>query len=349
MSKSKNAKRINLALQGGGAHGAVTWGVIDRILEDERILVDSISGTSAGAVNAAALAYGLHLNDCEGGREKLEELWRAISDVGALYNPIKRTPFEVLLGGFNLDDSFAYRAFDMFTRTLSPYQFNPFDINPLRDVLERCIDFDSLRTCQKTKLYLSATNVRSGKVHVFNTSEASLDTVLASTCLPFLFKAVEIDGEHYWDGGYMGNPVLYPFFYAAESSDIIIIHVNPIDRENVPTAAPDIFNRINEISFNSSLLRELRAINFVHKLLDDGWIKDEYRDRLRDIRIHSVRSDKSLIDLSVSSKFNVEWDFLTELRDRGRDIADHWLTENFNAIGNRSSVDLRAMFDGGDA
>ena len=346
MAAKNGAKRINLALQGGGAHGAVTWGVIDRLLEDDRLAVDSISGTSAGAVNAAALAYGLHLDDCEGGREQLERMWREISAVGSLYSPVKRTPLELLLGGFNLDDSIAYRAFDMFTRTLSPYQFNPFDINPLRDILEKCIDFDSLSQCQKTKLYLSATNVRSGKVHVFNTADVSLDAVSASACLPFLFKAVEIDGEHYWDGGYMGNPVLFPFFYEADSSDIIIVHVNPIDREDVPTSAPDIFNRINEISFNSSLLRELRAINFVHKLLDDGWLKDEYRDRLRDVRIHSIRSDKSLIDLSVSSKFNVEWSFLTELRDRGRDIADAWLSDHFDDLGQSSSVDLRAMFDG---
>ena len=350
MAAPKKEKRlVNLALQGGGSHGAVTWGVIDRLLEDETIAIDSISGTSAGAVNAAALAYGLHIGGTEGAKETLAALWREISKAGSYYSPVQRTPFDMLLGGFNLDDSLAYRAFDAFTHTFSPYQFNPFNINPLKDILLKCVDFDKLRACTTTRLYLSATNVRTGKVHVFKTKDVSIDAVLASTCLPFLFKAVEIDGEHYWDGGYMGNPVLFPFFYEAESSDVLIVHVNPLERDDVPTTTTDIFNRINEISFNSSLLRELRAISFVHRLLDDGWLKDEYHDRLRDVRIHSIRSDQTLIDLSVASKFNTDWPFLTELRDRGRRIADDWLAENANDIGVRSSVDLREMFDGQDS
>ncbi|MHA7872080.1 MAG: patatin-like phospholipase family protein, partial [Hyphococcus sp.] len=226
----------------------------------------------------------------------------------------------------------------------SPYQLNPFDINPLRDILNNVIDFESLRHCQVTKLFVSATNVRSGKVHVFETKEISTDVVCASTCLPFLFKAVEIDGEHYWDGGYMGNPVLFPFFYEADSSDIVIVHVNPIERDEVPKTAPEIMNRVNEISFNSSLMRELRAISFVHKLLDDGWLKEDYRDRLRDIRIHSIRSDIAMKDYDVSSKFRTDWTFLAGLKEKGRAIAEQWLEDNFASIGERSSVDLQAMF-----
>lgn len=342
------SKKINLAIQGGGAHGAVTWGVIDRLLEDGRVDVEAISGTSAGAVNAAALAYGFHLGGHQAAREKLDELWSEISKAGSLYSPVQRTPFDALVGGFNLDASIAYRAFDMFTRTLSPYQFNPFDFNPLKDVLDKCIDFEKLKSCTSTRLYLSATNVRTGKVRVFNTRDTTIDTVLASACLPFLFKAVEIEGEHYWDGGYMGNPVLFPFFYEGDSSDIVVVHVNPIERTEVPKNAPDIYNRINEINFNSSLLREFRAISFVQKLLDDDWIKDEHREKLANIRIHSIRSDKSLEALSVASKFNVEWEFLTELKERGREIADAWLVENFEKIGNQSSIDVREMFEGDD-
>ncbi len=342
-------KTVNLALQGGGAHGAVAWGVIDRLLEDDRLKVDSISGASAGAVNAAALAYGLHIGGPEAAREKLTELWRKISEVGAVFSPVKAPSlngdFDKFLGGLTLDYSPAYQMFELFTRTLSPYQFNPFDFNPLREILEACIDFDSLRHCTATRLFLSATNVRTGKVHVFETKDACVDAVCASTCLPFLFKAVEIDGEHYWDGGYMGNPVLFPFFYKAEASDILIVHINPLDRDEVPKTAPGIANRINEISFNSSLLRELRAISFVHKLLDAGWVKDEHRDRLRNVRIHSIRSDLALTSLSVASKFATDWPFLTRLRDAGRDIAETWLAENFDHIGARSSVDLRAMFE----
>ncbi len=346
MAAKSNAHPVNLALQGGGAHGAVTWGVIDRLLENEAITIDSISGTSAGAVNAAALAYGLHKAGPAGARETLDNLWREISRAGAVFSPVRRTPFDRIMGEYNLSDTLAYHAFEIFTRTLSPYQFNPFDINPLKDVLVRCIDFEALRQCVVTRLYLSATNVRTGKVHVFRTPEACVEAVLASACLPFLFKAVEIDGEHYWDGGYMGNPVLFPFFYEADSSDVIIVHVNPLERDDVPKSTTDIFNRINEISFNSSLLRELRAISFVHKLLDDGWLREEYYDRLRDVRIHSIRSDRSLLDLSVASKFSTDWTFLTELRDRGRRIADEWLEANEQDIGVRSSVNLREMFDG---
>ncbi|MEM1193494.1 MAG: patatin-like phospholipase family protein [Pseudomonadota bacterium] len=338
-------RKISLALQGGGAHGAVTWGVLDRLLEDDRIDTNAISGTSAGALNAVAVAYGLYLDGCEGARAKLDELWSAISRSGQMFSPIKRTPLDMIMGGYNLDNSVSYQFFDTLTRTFSPYQLNPFDFNPLQDVMADVIDFDHLRRCTNVNLYLSATNVRTGKVQVFETKDVSLEVVAASTCLPFIFKAVEIDGEHYWDGGYMGNPVLFPFFYGSASDDIVVVHVNPLTREDVPTTAPDIMNRINEISFNSSLLREFRAINFVHKLLSEGWIKDEYADRLSNVRVHSIRSDMTLDDLSVASKFNTEWEFLTQLRDRGRDIADQWLAENFDHVGTRSSVDLRAIFD----
>lgn len=338
-------KQINLAFQGGGAHGAVTWGVADRLLEDDRIEIDAISGSSAGAVNAAAVAYGLHKNGCEGARETLDHLWKDISDAGRFYSPVRANPFPINFGANDFVNAFSYQMFETVTRALSPYQFNPFDINPLRDILEDCIDFESLRNCKVTKLFVAATNVRTGKVKVFNTKDASTDVICASTCLPFLFKAVEVDGEHYWDGGYMGNPVLYPFFYEAVSSDIVIVHVNPIEREDVPITSAEIMNRVNEISFNSSLLRELRAINFVHKLLDAGWIKDEHRDRLRNIRIHSIRSDQALAEFDVSSKFRTDWGFLSELKAKGREIADLWLVENFDKIGERSSVDLREMFD----
>lgn len=341
-------KKVNLALQGGGSHGAVSWGVVDKILEDERINIDSISGSSAGSVNAAAVAYGLHKGGEDGAREELEKLWRTISDAGQLYSPLRANPLPTAFGAGDLLNAFSYKMFDTLTRAFSPYQLNPFDINPLRDILNKCIDFDALRECKRTKLFISTTNVCSGKVHVFETDEIDVDVICASACLPFLFKAVEINGEHYWDGGYMGNPVLFPFFYEAESSDILIVHVNPIEREDVPTSASEIMNRVNEISFNSSLLRELRAISFVHQLLDDGWLKDEYRDRLRDVRIHSIRSDKALADYDIASKFRTDWAFLTMLKEKGRAIAASWIEENYAKIGKCSSVDLRDMFAGDD-
>ncbi|NNE40045.1 MAG: patatin-like phospholipase family protein [Marinicaulis sp.] len=343
--KKKSPRKINLAFQGGGSHGAVTWGVADRLLEDGHLQIDAISGTSAGAVNAAAVAYGLHIGGCDGAKESLDQLWRTISEKGKIFSPVRGNPFASLFGGEDYMNAVTYQMFDAMTRTFSPYQLNPLGFNPLREVLEECIDFESLRHCDVTKLFLSATNVKSGKVHVFETGEVSADVVLASACLPFLFQAIEIDGEHYWDGGYMGNPVLFPFFYEAESQDIVIVHVNPIERDEVPKTSSEIMNRVNEISFNSSLMRELRAVNFVHRLLDDGWLKDEYRDRLRDIRIHSIRSDNALVDYTISSKFRTDWTFLTELRDKGRAIADEWLGGNFHSIGKKSSVDLKEMFD----
>ncbi len=340
-------KRINLAFQGGGAHGAVTWGVADRLLEDDRIEIEAISGSSAGAVNAAAVAYGLHKGGAKGARDTLDLLWKRISAAGEVYSPVTAGPFPLTSGAASIASALTYQFFDAVTRTFSPYQFNPFDVNPLRRILDGCIDFDSLKHCKVTKLFIAATNVRSGKVHVFETKDMTTDVVCASACLPFIFKAVEIDGEDYWDGGYMGNPVLFPFFYEAVTSDIVIVHGNPIERDEVPVTAADIMNRINEISFNSSLLRELRAINFVHKLLDDGWIKEEYRDRLRNIRIHSIRSDCALEDYDISSKFRTDWAFLSELKEKGRNIADLWLTDNFDLIGKESSVDLQEMFSSG--
>ena len=341
------AKRINLALQGGGAHGAVTWGVLDRLLEDERLDVEAISGTSAGSVNAVALAYGWHLGGRVGARAKLDDLWRLVSDVGALYSPVRRTPYDVAFGNFSLENSLSYQTFEAFTRLFSPYQFNPFDINPLRDILTRLVDFQELRKCTAMRLFLSATNVRNGKARVFQAPEVSVEVVCASACLPFLFQAVEINGEHYWDGGYMGNPVLWPFFYETESRDIVIVHVNPIERDELPVTAAEIMNRINEISFNSSLLREFRAISFVQRLLSEHWLKEEYGDRLRNMHVHSIRSDKAVAELSVASKFSVDRRFLEELKNRGREIADAWLQETYEDIGQRTSVDIRAMIDGG--
>ncbi|MEZ5922651.1 MAG: patatin-like phospholipase family protein [Parvularculaceae bacterium] len=340
-------KKINLALQGGGSHGALTWGVIDRLLEDETIEIEAISGASAGAVNAAALAYGLHKGGRECARETLDELWEAIVSYGAFFSPVKRSPFDAATSDYGLEESFSYHLFDAFTRLYSPYQFNPFNINPLRDILKKLIDFDALRDCKRTMLFVAATNVRTGKVHVFETKDMALDVILASTCLPFLFKAVEIDCEHYWDGGYMGNPVLFPFIYSAETRDVLIVHVNPIERQKLPVTAPEIMNRINEISFNSSLLRELRAISFVHKLLDEGWLKDEHANRLRNMHVHSIRTDELAEDLSVASKFNVDKKFIQALKLRGRNCAHEWLNKNYDSLGVRSSVDIRAMFDGG--
>ena len=332
-------KRINMALQGGGAHGAFGWGVMDKFLEDGRVEIEGLSGTSAGSMNAVVYAYG-KLKGNDGAREALHDFWKAISDAGQKY-AIKKMPWDV--STVPKENPLADMMKSMMS-SFSPYQMNPMNYNPLRDVLEQQVDFAELERSQLTKLFICATNVRTGKVKIFHTPEVTADVVLASACLPQVFQAVEINGEHYWDGGYMGNPVLYPLFYYTESRDVVILHINPIERPGPPTTSADIANRLNEITFNSSLIKELRSVYFVQKLLDDGWIKDEHRDKLKYVLIHSVRADNAMSDLSSASKMSSDWGFLTMLRDRGRALAAEWLTHNFEHLGVRSTVDLKREF-----
>jgi len=330
-------KQINLALQGGGAHGAFGWGVMDKFLEDGRIEIEGLSGTSAGSMNAVVYAYG-KLKGNDGAREALHDFWKAISDAGQKF-AMPRMPWDMGIKENPMQD-----MMKSMMSVFSPYQLNPMNYNPLREVLEQQVDFEKLERSQGTKLFLCATNVRTGKVRIFNTPEITADVVLASACLPQVFQAVEIEGEHYWDGGYMGNPVLYPLFYHTKSRDVVILHINPIERPRPPTTAADIANRLNEITFNSSLIKELRAVYFVQKLLDDGWIKDEFREKLKYVLIHSVRADNAMSDLSSASKMSSDWKFLTMLRDRGRALATEWLAHNFDHLGVRSTVDLKREF-----
>jgi NTE family protein len=337
-------KRINVALQGGGAHGAFGWGVLDKLMEDGRIEVDAMSATSAGAMNATVFAYGYMKGGRDGARQTLETFWRRTSDAGKMSSPVKSTPIDAWLRAFGMQEPMAYRAFEFMTHVMSPYEFNPLNLNPLKTLLTDTVDFDELRTCTSTKLRLCATSVRTGKARIFKNEEISPEAVLASACLPLVFQAVEVDGEHYWDGGYIGNPAIYPLIYDAETPDILIVHINPIVREELPRRSADIMNRINEISFNSSLMREMRAIAFVSKLIDDDWLKPEMKDKLSRVHVHAIRSDDVMSAFSVASKFNTDWDFLTHLRDLGREAAALWLDTHFNDINTRSSVDVRGEY-----
>ncbi|SDD08168.1 patatin-like phospholipase family protein [Aquimonas voraii] len=343
MSAKPRARRINLALQGGGAHGAFTWGVLDALLEDGRIEFEGLSGTSAGAMNAAVLADGLLRGGIDGAREALDGFWSDVAASGLLFSPTRPTlPLPPAFESWARSVGFA--AFETWTRLLSPYQFNPFDFNPLREVLGRRIDFEALRAPGCLRLFVGATAVRSGRVKVFHNAEMSVDALLASTCLPQLFQAVEIDGEPYWDGGYMGNPVLFPLFYETASPDILIVHINPIVREQTPRSPMEIANRVNEISFNASLMREMRAVAFVAKLKDEGWLKPEFEDRLKRIHLHAIRADALMATLDVSSKLSPDRRFLLGLRDSGRQVAREWLEANFEALGVRDSVDVRSEY-----
>ena len=347
-SASSNAgkvKTINLALQGGGAHGAFAWGVLDCLLEDGRLAFEGISGTSAGSMNAVVLTHGLLTGGRDGARAALENFWHAVSEAGERYSLVRVTPWDRLKGDhWNNDNSLSFKAFKAMTGAFSPYQFNPTNFNPLRDILSEQVDFKALNRHEKQKLFLSATNVQSGNVRIFQNPEITVDVVMASACLPFMYQAVEIDGHTYWDGGYMGNPALFPLFYRTDARDVLIVHINPILRQGTPTIPHDIEDRVNEISFNSALIKELRAVAFVQKLIGDGWLKDEYRDQLKFVLIHSLRADDALSDLSAASKLCTDWSFLQTLRDRGREAAGVWLARHFDDVGNRQTVDLHAQF-----
>ncbi|MBY8976419.1 patatin-like phospholipase family protein [Rhodobacteraceae bacterium NNCM2] len=335
-------KSINLALQGGGAHGAFTWGVLDKLFEDDRIWIDAISGTSAGAMNAVVAAQGMYEDGDEGARRRLHEFWKATSEAGRT-SPIQRSVWAHITGDWSLNSSPGYQFFSSLERFASPYDLNLLDINPLRDLVDNMIDFDKVRGCSEMGIFIAATNVTNGCSRVFEREEITLDAVMASACLPTIYKAVEIDGIPYWDGGFTGNPPLFPFFYNSPSNDIVIVQINPVFRQETPRSAQEIQNRLNEITFNTSLLNELRSIDFVRRLLDNGKLEE---DSYRRMHIHVVHARKKMRQLDSSSKLNAEWSFLRYLFDIGRDAAEKWLEEHFDDLGERSSVDPRHIFEG---
>lgn len=328
---------INLALQGGGSHGAFTWGVLDRLLEDGRFTFAAVSGTSAGAMNAVALADGLARGGAEGARERLSSFWRAVGRKGR-FSPVQRLPWDVFWGVWSIENSPSYIWYDAASRMVSPYLANPWNINPLQDVVRQEIDFDNVNRADGMKVFVTATNVESGQVKVFGRHEAvSLESVMASACLPHVFRSVEIDGVPYWDGGYGGNPAIFPFFHANAVEDVLLIQINPVIREGVPMTATEIQNRINEITFNSGLLDEFRAINFVKELIADGALS---HDKYRDIRMHRIDADEAFKSLSASTKTYAEPGFLIYLRDLGREAAQDWLDSDARRVGSEPTLDL---------
>jgi NTE family protein len=379
-------KRINLALQGGGAHGAFGWGVLDYLLEDGRLDFEGISATSAGAVNAAVCAYGMLNGGREGGRRALSGFWETVADLGTAYRASSSNWFNALAGVAQLqraqvrsfletqseisslcfsslaDSNPFFRLFGRganaksephshnFTRLIfhvlssifSPYYFNPDNLNPLKDLLEGHIDFAALRASPTgVKLYVCATNVETGKIRIFKNAELTADTILASTCLPFLFQAIEIDGAYYWDGGYIGNPAIFPLIYETQSCDVVIVHIDPIVRKGCPRTALEIMNRHNEISFNSSLMREMRAIAFINQLMEDGKLKDAEMKRMR---MHAIRAETTMSQLSALTKAETDRNFLHMLFSSGRQAAAEWLDRNYEKIGQKSTLSFEADY-----
>jgi NTE family protein len=333
-------KLIDLALQGGGSHGALTWGVLDRILEDERLEIHAMSGTSAGAMNAVVVADGLQRSGRDGAREALHTFWRAVSDA-ARFSPIQRSPWDRLMGDYSLDRSPSYLFFESLTQLIPPAVLNPLRINPLRDLVAKQVDFEQVNRCRKVMVFVTATNVRTGRPHIFRQPGLSVDAVMASACLPFLFEAVEVDGEAYWDGGYTGNPALFPLVNAQGCRDLLVVQINPLVREQLPTSAREILNRLNEITFNSSLIKELRSIHLLEQLIEGEGLELKH---YRAMRLHLIHAEQQVEQLSASSKMNAEWSFLTRLRDQGHALASQWLDEHFDDIGQRSTFDLDELF-----
>lgn len=334
MTKAKK-KKVNLALQGGGAHGAFTWGMLDKFLEEDVFIIEGISATSAGSMNAVALAQGMMEGGNEGARKLLHEFWKALSMYSAWLGITAHTPFDMFL-----DTPLTFTFLSNIANIFSPYEFNPMNFHPIRNVLESIIDIEKIKKLSTIKLFICATNVRTGKIRIFTEPELSIDAILASACLPKLFQAVEVDGEYYWDGGYLGNPAIFPLIYNTNTKDIIILHVVPIVREALPMKVMEIDTRLREISFNSSLMREMRAIAFVSKLVDRSWVREEHHHRLKRVYMHCLRADHVLGKLPLSSVFLPDWEFLLSLRDLGRQAAETWLKENYAAIGHRTTINF---------
>jgi NTE family protein len=328
---------VDLALQGGGSHGAFTWGVLDRLLEEPWLRIAAISGTSAGAMNAAVLADGWAHGGPEGARVALNDYWQRVSSA-AVFSPLQRSPLDRLMGRWTLDTSPAYVAMDLMSRLLSPYDLNPFGLNPLRSILAKSIDFDRL-VGSPIKLFITATNVRTGRGRIFRNAEITPDVLLASACLPTMFQAVEIDGDAYWDGGFAGNPTITPLIRESDAHDTILVQINPRERPDTPRSAAEILDRLNEISFNSPLMKELRMIALLRQVADPGTGEGA---RWAQMRTHRVMTDM-LARFGASSKLNAEVGFLEMLRTEGRRAASAFLDTHSDDVGKRSTTDLDVL------
>jgi NTE family protein len=328
---------IDLALQGGGSHGAFTWGVLDRLLEESWLRIEAISGTSAGAMNAAVLADGWTKDGASGARAALNAYWERVASAAA-FSPLQRTPLDRLLGRWTLDTSPAFITFDLVSRVFSPYDLNPRGYNPLTAILDESINFKRLAQ-SPIKLFVTCTNVRTGRGRIFRNAELTADVLLASACLPTLFQAIEIDGEPYWDGGFAGNPTITPLVRESASQDTIIVQINPRERPGTPRSAPEILNRLNEVSFNATLMKELRMIALMRQLVDPGSGEGA---RWAAMRTHRIMTE-IMSELGYSSKLNGEWAFLCMLRAEGRRAASAFLDAHAGDLGQRSTADFDVL------
>lgn len=333
-------KRISLGLQGGGALGAFGWGVLDRLLADERIEIAAISGTSAGAVNGAVLADGYALGGGrEGARAALRRFWQGLS-AASLFSPVKRTPLDYASGDWSLRNSPGYQLMQLVGGVLAPPS-SPLSMNPMLPLLAGLIDFERVRQCREIAMFVPATNVRSGQGRIFTREQLDARVIAASACLPHVFAPVEIDGEAYWDGSFVGNPSLSPLV-DAEARDIVIVQNNPVARGGLPMSLSDIHSRASEIAFNISFVREVSAIQHLGALVD---AEQTELVHAAGVRLHMISGNDELQRLDLSTKYNTEWPFLLHLRDLGIATAQRWLDAHFGHIGVMSTLDPVPVYE----
>lgn len=333
-----DARKVNLALQGGGAHGAFTWGVLDHLLADGRLEVTGISGASAGAINAVMVADGLARGGAEQARERLAAFWRAASTGGEL-PPLQRAVADRLFTMLPMTTNPIQVWMSSMARYFSPYDFNPLNINPLRDLIERFVDFEAIRKSDLA-LFISATNVHTGRLRIFTGDKIDADVVMASAALPYLFRAVEIDGIPFWDGGYMGNPSIFPFLSTSESDDVIVVQINPVAREHTPRSSQEILNRLNEITFNSTLISEFRALDLANRLIDEGRMRGGDDTAFRKLNIHRIDLGAFGKRLTAASRMSNDYGFFDILFRAGQRAARRFMDQHFDKIGVTSSIDL---------
>jgi len=341
----KAKKRVSIACQGGGSHGAFTWGVLDKILEDGRFEIEGLTGTSAGGMNAVAVAQGLAKGGNQEARATLKLFWDRVCESGKNSSINNRGPIDKHMNNWTMYNSPGFVMFEFLSRMHSPDELNPMKTDPLREVIKKTFDFELLRTQDVCKVFLCATHVFTGKLTVFKTEELKVECLLATACLPTIHSAVLVDGEYYWDGGFIGNPVMFPLVYDCESSDIILIQLNPTIRNKLPTSAREIGDRLNEITNNASVVREIRAMHLISQLQDEGIIPE---GRMKRVHLHLIEDESTFQELGWGSKLNTEAEFFEHLFERGRKAATSWIKENYENVGKKTTAPIREHFTGKD-
>ncbi len=341
----KAKKLVAIACQGGGSHGAFTWGVLDKILEDDRFEIEGMTGTSAGGMNAVAVAQGLARGGSQEARATLKLFWDRVSESGKKSSINNRGPIDKHLNNWTMYNSPGFVMFEFLRRIHSPDKLNPMKADPLRDVIKKTFDFKFLRNQKVCKVFLCATHVFTGKLTVFKTEELKIESLLATACLPTIHDAVLVNGEYYWDGGFIGNPVMSPLIHDCETCDIILIQLNPTIRKKLPKSAREISDHLNKITNNSAVTREISGMHFINKLQDEGVIPEGVMKR---VHLHLIEDESTFQELGWGSKLNTEAEFFDYLFTSGRDTATAWIKENYDNIGKRTTATIREYFTGND-